>query len=328
MSISEGEYIYRLVDMMVGVQGVEKKRVWIDSQTEEEIKRGIKEAKPLSEYDSLSDAAYLRAKEDYLVGINFSRLLTLIYGRTVANILEKDRIVIAVGRVMTCVLAMIVEREREIRDFKKTSFYKIFGDFKVDDESNYDGQWKAVEGSKYFESNLLYNEGGFKKKEDAEKLINELINGYKNGDEKYRAVVEMITKKSEKKNAPLLFNLAEIQNECSKRFKINPDQTLGYIQSLYEKKMFTYPRTDARVVSKAVAKEIHKNIKKLTQFKGDTKIKPIAERILNNKWYSNLAKTKYVDDSKITDHYAIIPTGEGLNNFNGLSNPYFASIFM
>lgn len=312
----EGEYIYRLVDMMVDIKAEDKKRVWIDSQTEEEIKRGIREAKPLTEYDSLSDSAYLRAKEDYLVGINFSRLLTLIYGRTVANVLGAESVVIAVGRVMSCVLAMIVEREREIRNFKKTCFYKIFGDFKVNEEDNYTGQWKAVEGSKYFESNLLYNEGGFKKKEDAEKLIGEI----RDENESNTAVIEKISKKSEKKNAPLLFNLAEIQNECAKRFKINPDQTLGYIQNMYEKKMLTYPRTDARVLSTAVAKEINKNIKKLTIYTGDAEIKPIAENILKNKWHSNLAKTKYVDDKKITDHYAIIPTGEGLKNYNGLSN--------
>lgn len=311
----EGEYIYRLVDQMSGVEGKEKKRVWIDSQTEEEIKRGIKEAKPLSEYDALADSAYLRAKEDYLLGINFSRLLTLIYGKAVSNILGGNNVVIAVGRVMSCVLGMIVDREREIRDFTKTNFYKINGSFKTKEEGKYEGEWKAVEGSKFFDSPMLYNEGGFKKREDAEKLVDDL-----RAVEQDKIHVDQVTKSKENKNAPLLFNLAELQNECSKRFKINPDQTLTVIQALYEKKMLTYPRTDARVLSTAVAKEIHKNIKKLTAFTGDIEIKPIAENILNKKWHENLHKTKYVDDSKITDHYAIIPTGEGLESYNGLKS--------
>lgn len=309
----EGEYIYRLVDMMVGVKEKVKKRVWIDSQTEEEIKRGIREAKFLSEYDALSDSAYLRAKEDYLLGINFSRLLTLIYGRTLSNILGEELVVIAVGRVMSCVLGMIVSREIEIRDFTQTSFYKISANFKIDDTTEYDGEWKAIEGSKYFEMNLLYNEGGFKKREDAEKFIEKLSNA------EDCAVIHSISKKKENKNPPLLFNLAELQNECSKRFKITPDETLNKVQSLYEKKMLTYPRTDARVLSKAVGKEIHKNIKKLTYFKDIDEIKTIAEKILSKKSYENLEKTKYVDDSKITDHYAIIPTGEGLENYNSLN---------
>ncbi|MCY6372303.1 type IA DNA topoisomerase [Clostridium ganghwense] len=310
----EGEYIYRLVDMMVGVKDKMKKRVWIDSQTEEEIKRGIREAKPLSEYDALSDSAYLRAKEDYLLGINFSRLLTLIYGKTVSNILGKESVVIAVGRVMSCVLGMIVEREMEIRDFIQTSFYKITGEFKIDDTASYDGEWKAVEGSKYLETNLLYNESGFKKIEDAENLISKL----KEVAADY-VVIQNISKKKENKNPPLLFNLAELQNECSKRFKINPDETLNKIQNLYEKKMLTYPRTDARVLSKAVAKEVHKNIKKLTLLKEDTEISNIAKKILEEKSYKNLEKTKYVNDSKITDHYAIIPTGEGVENYSSLT---------
>lgn len=309
----EGEYIYRLVDMMVGVKEKVKKRVWIDSQTEEEIKRGIREAKFLSEYDALSDSAYLRAKEDYLLGINFSRLLTLIYGRTLSNILGEESVVIAVGRVMSCVLGMIVSREIEIRDFTQTSFYKISANFKIDDTTEYDGEWKAIEGSKYFETNLLYNEGGFKKREDAENFIGKLSNV------ENCAVIHSISKKKENKNPPLLFNLAELQNECSKRFKITPDETLNKVQSLYEKKMLTYPRTDARVLSKAVGKEIHKNIKKLTYFKDIDEIKTIAEKILSKKSYENLEKTKYVDDSKITDHYAIIPTGEGLENYNSLN---------
>lgn len=318
----EGEYIYRLVDEMVGVKDKEKKRVWIDSQTEEEIKRGIKEAKDLSEYDSLSDSAYLRAKEDYLLGINFSRLLTLKYGKTVANAIGADQAVIAVGRVMSCVLGMIVDREREFRDFVKTPFYKIIGHFDgnaegtYEEEMVYEGEWKAVEGSKYLESPLLYNEGGFRKREDAESFIEEV--GEKIFEE--QPVIEEVKKSVESKNAPLLFNLAELQNECSKRFKISPEETLNKIQSLYEKKMLTYPRTDARVLSKAVAKEIHKNISKLTKYTGDEEIPGITENILKNKWYSNLEKTKYVNDSKITDHYAIIPTGEGLQSYGGLND--------
>lgn len=318
----EGEYIYRLVDEMVGVKDKEKKRVWIDSQTEEEIKRGIKEAKDLSEYDSLSDSAYLRAKEDYLLGINFSRLLTLKYGKTVANAIGADQAVIAVGRVMSCVLGMIVDREREFRDFVKTPFYKIIGHFDGnaegthEEEMVYEGEWKAVEGSKYLESPLLYNEGGFRKREDAESFIEEV--GEKIFEE--QPVIEEVKKSVESKNAPLLFNLAELQNECSKRFKISPEETLNKIQSLYEKKMLTYPRTDARVLSKAVAKEIHKNISKLTKYTGDEEIPGITENILKNKWYSNLEKTKYVNDSKITDHYAIIPTGEGLQSYGGLND--------
>ncbi|AWI04321.1 type IA DNA topoisomerase [Clostridium drakei] len=318
----EGEYIYRLVDQMVGVQGKEKKRVWIDSQTEEEIRRGIKEAKDISEYDSLADSAYLRAKEDYLLGINFSRLLTLKYGKTVANATGDKLVVIAVGRVMSCVLGMIVDREREIRSFVKTPFYKILGSFdgnssgEYEEEMVYEGEWKSVEGSKYKDSPLLYNEGGFKKREDAEKFIEEI--GEKIFEQE--PVIENIKKTVESKNAPLLFNLAELQNECSKKFKISPEETLNKIQSLYEKKLLTYPRTDARVLSKAVAKEIDKNIRKLLKYDGDKEVKVIAKNILNNKWYSNLEKTKYVNDSKITDHYAIIPTGEGLQSYNGLTD--------
>lgn len=312
----EGEYIYRLVDEMSGRPNKQKRRVWIDSQTEEEIIRGVKEAKDLSEYDNLSEAAYLRAKEDYLMGINFSRLLSLVYGKTVSNYLGKNYIVIAVGRVMSCVLGMVVQREREVRDFVVTPFYRIMASFKVDEESKYDGEWKAVEGSEYFESPMLYNEGGFKTQDMAEKLISDLRDSSIDG----KVVVESITKKKENKNAPLLFNLAEIQNECSKKFKINPEQTLGHIQALYEKKMLTYPRTDARVLSTAVAKEINKNLKKLTNFNGDLEIKNIAENILDKRWFSNIAKTKYVDDSKVTDHYAIIPTGEGLQSYMALKD--------
>ena len=314
----EGEYIYRLVDEMAGSPKKEKRRVWIDSQTEEEIIRGVKEAKDLKEYDNLSEAAYLRAKEDYLMGINFSRLLSLVYGKTVSSYLGKNYIVIAVGRVMSCVLGMVVQREREVREFIVTPFYKIIGSFKVNDYegSIYEGEWKSVEGSKYFDSPFLYNEGGFKTQENAEKLIGELRDASLDN----KVVVENVTKKKENKNAPLLFNLAEIQNECSKKFKINPEQTLSHIQAMYEKKMLTYPRTDARVLSTAVTKEIHKNIQKLVNFKGDPEIKNFAGNILEKKWYSNLAKTKYVDDSKITDHYAIIPTGEGLQSYMSLKD--------
>lgn len=314
----EGEYIYRLVDEMAGSPKKEKRRVWIDSQTEEEIIRGVKEAKDLKEYDNLSEAAYLRAKEDYLMGINFSRLLSLVYGKTVSSYLGKNYIVIAVGRVMSCVLGMVVQREREVREFIVTPFYKIIGSFKVNDDegSIYEGEWKSVEGSKYFDSPFLYNEGGFKTQENAEKLIGELRDASLDN----KVVVENVTKKKENKNAPLLFNLAEIQNECSKKFKINPEQTLSHIQAMYEKKMLTYPRTDARVLSTAVTKEIHKNIQKLVNFKGDPEIKNFAGNILEKKWYSNLAKTKYVDDSKITDHYAIIPTGEGLQSYMSLKD--------
>ncbi|SHE85279.1 DNA topoisomerase [Clostridium fallax] len=307
----EGEYIYRLVDQMAGTPKKAKKRVWIDSQTEEEIKRGIREAKPLDEYDSLGDSAYLRAKEDYLLGINFSRLLTLIYGRRVSDILKEDKVVIAVGRVMSCVLGIVVDREREIRNFKKTSFYRLNGKFSKDkEESLYEGEWKSVEGSKYFESNLLYNENGFKKEEDCKKLLQELLD---EGD----GVVDSVKKTKETKYAPLLFNLAEIQNECSKKFKISPDETLGVIQKLYEKKLVTYPRTDARVISTAVAKGIKGNLIKLLKLPLGEDVEGYVNEILSNNWNSKILKSKYVDDSKITDHYAIIPTGEG--NLQGIS---------
>lgn len=309
----EGEYIYRLVDDMAGKPNKIKKRVWIDSQTEEEIKRGIKEAKPLSEYDSLAHSAYLRAKEDYIFGINFSRLLTLMYGKTLANVLRKDKnVVVAVGRVMTCVLGMVVEREREIRSFKKTSFYKISGDFIRDnDESIIKGDWKAIEGSEYFESPKLYNEVGFKKKEDAEILIKDLRDiGF--------GTVKEVKKTKEKKNAPLLYNLAELQNECTKRFKISPDETLKIVQGLYEKKMVTYPRTDARVLSTAVAKGIKGNIIKLKNMPIGEELTNITSQILEKDYPKSIMKSKYVDDSKITDHYAIIPTGEGKDTLSKL----------
>lgn len=309
----EGEYIYRLVDEMAGKPNKEKRRVWIDSQTEEAILNGIKDAKELSEYDSLSDAAYLRAKEDYLIGINFSRLLSLGYGRELANKLNEQKAVISIGRVMTCVLGMIVNREREIRNFKKQNFYKIQGKFGESDENSFVGEWKSNNKSKVFESPLLYSENGFKKEKDATSFIT-YINSLGN-----KAVVEEISKKNSKEKAPLLFNLAEIQNECSKRFKISPDETLQNIQNLYEKKLVTYPRTDARVLSSAVAKVISKNLNGLFKSNIDDSIKLSLDKMIKEKYSINLEKTKYVDDSKITDHYAIIPTGQGFENYEKLN---------
>ncbi len=306
----EGEYIYRLVEQMSGVTGKERRRVWIDSQTEEEILRGIREAKDLSEYDNLSDAAYLRAKEDYLMGINFSRVLTLKYGRTVKDYLKRDRAVISVGRVMTCVLGIVVNREREIRSFVKTPFYRVLGNFKLQ-ENKITGEWRAVEGSPFYLSPKLYKENGFKERQDAQKLI-EHLQEEPTGD----AVLESIERKKENKNPPLLYNLAELQNDCSKFFKISPDQTLGIIQELYEKKLVTYPRTDARVLSTAVAKEIHKNIGGLKNY---APVAGFAAEILNSGSYKGIAKTRYVNDKQITDHYAVIPTGQGFGSLAGLS---------
>ena len=306
----EGEYIYRLVDMMANVKGKVRKRVWIDSQTEEEIRRGIKDAKDWSYYDNLSAAAFLRAKEDYLMGINFSRILTLKYSRNVANFLKLDRAVLSVGRVMTCVVGMVVNREREIRNFVKTPFYKVSARCK-NRGMFIDGEWKVNERSKYFNSPMLYKDNGFRERIYAQKLtehVEEVANT--NGRE---AIVLSSDKKKEVKNPPLLFNLAEVQNECSKRFKISPDETLKIIQELYEKKLVTYPRTDARVLSGAVAKEIDKNIKGLCKF---PLLADFANDILNKGTYKNISKTKYVNDSQITDHYAIIPTGFG--NINSL----------
>lgn len=305
----EGEYIYRLVDQAIGVQGKDKKRVWIDSQTEEEINRGIKEAKELSEYDSLSNSAYLRAKEDYLIGINFSRLLSIIYGRRLAKELEEDKVSISVGRVMTCVLGMVVEREREIRNFKKTKYYKIVGTFGKEDGS-FKADWKSVEGSSTFNSPKLYNETGFKKENDAKEFIFSLKD--KN------AIVKEVKKSKQKENAPLLFNLAEIQNECTKRFKIKPDETLEIIQNLYEKKLVTYPRTDARVLSTAIAKVITKNLNGIAKGFKDEDVQKYIKKMSEEKYSTNLIKTKYVNDSKITDHYAIIPTGQGYENYDNL----------
>ncbi len=300
----EGEYIYRLVEQMAGVKGKVRKRVWIDSQTEEEILRGIREAKDLSAYDHLSDAAYLRAKEDYLMGINFSRVLTLKYGNSVKSYLKRDKAVISVGRVMTCVLGMIVNREREIRAFVKTPFYRVLGNFTLH-EKEFAGEWRVGEQSVYYNSPALYKENGFKERVHAEKLIAHL-----SAEPVDAPVVESIERKKENKNAPLLFNLAELQNECSKLFKISPDETLRVVQELYEKKLVTYPRTDARVLSTAVAKEIHKNIGGL---RGYAPVGQYAADILNQKKHLNIAKTRYVNDKQITDHYAIIPTGQGLN---------------
>lgn len=313
----EGEYIYRLVAMMADVKDKEQKRVWIDSQTEEEILRGIREAKDLSAYDNLSASAYLRAKEDYLMGINFSRLLSLKYGNAISNYLGSKYQAISVGRVMTCVMGMVVRREREIREFVKTPFYRVLGRFSAGGHP-FDGEWRAVEGSRYFQSPYLYKENGFKERKHAEELKAIL-----SADPPFKAVVEKIEKKKENKNPPLLFNLAELQNECSRLFKISPDETLKIVQELYEKKLVTYPRTDARVLSTAVAKEIQKNIGGL---RGYVHGKPFAEEILAEGSYKNLAKTRYVNDKQITDHYAIIPTGQGMGALGSL-HPSAAKVY-
>ncbi len=299
----EGEYIYRLVEQMAGVKGKVRKRVWIDSQTEEEILRGIKEAKPLESYDNLSASAYLRAKEDYLMGINFSRLLTLKYGNSISNYLRTKYTVLSVGRVMTCVLGMIVRREREIREFVKTPFFRVLATIDMDGQT-FSGEWRAVKGSRYFGSFDLYKENGFQKKEKAEELI-----AYLSDPKPLTCEILSVEKKKEKKNPPLLFNLAELQNECSKRFKISPDETLRIVQELYEKKLVTYPRTDARVLSTAVAKEIHKNLNGLSRYE---MAGPFLTDILQFGSHKGLEKTRYVNDRQITDHYAIIPTGQGL----------------
>ena len=313
----EGEYIYRLVEQQAHVTGKKRRRVWIDSQTEEEILRGIREAKDLSAYDNLGEAAYLRAKEDYLMGINFSRVLTLKYGNAVKNYLKAERAVISVGRVMTCVLGMVVKREREIRQFVKTPFYRLTLLTMVGDREC-ECEWKAVENTAYFGSPLLYKENGFKKREDAQALLEKL-------SEKQPVVchIEAVEKKKEAKNPPLLYNLAELQNDCAKLFKISPDETLRIAQELYEKKMTTYPRTDARVLSTAVAKEIDRNLKGLS---GINMVRPFTEQILKSGSYKGIAKTRYVNDKQITDHYAIIPTGQGLNNLKNL-NPVSAKVY-
>ncbi len=306
----EGEYIYRLVEQMSGVQGKQRKRVWIDSQTEEEIRRGVAEAKDLSAYDNLSESAYLRAKEDYLMGINFSRVLTLKFGPVISNFTGSQKTVISVGRVMTCVLGMVVRREREIRQFVKTPFYRVIGTMDLSGHA-FDAEWRAAEGSKYFQSPFLYKENGFKEKKYGEELVAML-----SAEPPLNMTVESISKKKEKKNPPLLFNLAELQNECSRRFKISPDQTLQVVQELYERKMVTYPRTDARVLSTAVAKEIRKNIQGLTRH---SLLGSFAGDVLNREGYKGLERTRYVNDKQITDHYAIIPTGQGCDNVRRLS---------
>ncbi len=321
----EGEYIYRLVEQEAHVEGKKRRRVWIDSQTEEEILRGIREAKDLSEYDNLSASAYLRAKEDYLMGINFSRLLTLKYGNSISNFLHTQYSVVSVGRVMTCVLGMVVRREREIRDFIKTPFYRVLSTIDAQGHT-FEGEWRAVKGSRYFESYDLYKENGFKGRKKAEELIQYLqtpddksVNVAAGMQEQsgLNCRIESIEKKKEKKNPPLLYNLAELQNDCSKRFKISPDETLRVVQELYEKKLVTYPRTDARVLSTAVAKEITRNLNGLSKY---PMAAPYMQDILNFGSYKTLAKTRYVNDKQITDHYAIIPTGQGLNALSTVSS--------
>ena len=320
----EGEYIYRLVEQEAHVEGKKRRRVWIDSQTEEEILRGIREAKDLSEYDNLGASAYLRAKEDYLMGINFSRLLTLKYGNSISNFLQTKYSVVSVGRVMTCVLGMVVRREREIRDFVKTPFYRVLSTIDAQGHT-FEGEWRAVKGSRYFESYDLYKENGFKERKKAEELIQYLqtpddesvnVAGIQ-GQAGLNCRIESIEKKKEKKNPPLLYNLAELQNDCSKRFKISPDETLRIVQELYEKKLVTYPRTDARVLSTTVAKEITRNLNGLSKY---PMAAPYMQDILNFGSYKTLAKTRYVNDKQITDHYAIIPTGQGLNALSTVSS--------
>lgn len=306
----EGEYIYRLVEQEAHVTGKKRRRVWIDSQTEEEILRGIREAKDLSEYDNLSASAYLRAKEDYLMGINFSRLLTLKYGNSISSYLKTKYAVISVGRVMTCVLGMVVRREREIREFVKTPFYRVVSSIDASGHT-FEGEWRAVKGSRYFESFDLYKENGFKQREKAEELVS-----YLSEETPLSCTIESVEKKKEKKNPPLLYNLAELQNDCSRRFKISPDETLRIVQELYEKKLVTYPRTDARVLSSAVAKEISRNLNGLSKY---PMAAPYLQDILSFGSHKGLAKTRYVNDKQITDHYAIIPTGQGLGALNSLS---------
>ncbi len=316
----EGEYIYRLVEEMAEVPKTkDRRRVWIDSQTEEEILRGIREAKPLSEYDNLSDAAYLRAKEDYLMGINFSRALTLKYAYGIKQYLGVDKCVIAVGRVMTCVLGMIVKREREIRDFVPTPFFRVLANIcKEDDDKKlqklFEAEWHVSKGSKYEDSPLLYKENGFNKREDAEKLI-----VFLSQPEPVQLTVKSVTKKTEKKNPPMLYNLAELQNDCSRLFKISPSETLAVVQELYEKKLVTYPRTDARVLSTAVAKEIDKNLRGLMKYDREN-LSAYAANVINQGGYKGISKSKYVNDKLITDHYAIIPTGQGLGALGNLDS--------
>jgi len=308
----EGEYIYRLVDSMANCKCTDKRRVWIDSQTEEAILNGIKNAKALSEYDALADSAYLRAKEDYLIGINFSRVLSVVYGKSLAKKMEEDKASISIGRVMTCVLGMIVNREREIRDFVKLKFYKLEGNFGL--ESTFLADWKVTENSKYLDSPMLYSESGFSKENVAIEAKEYIL---KNKD---TAVISEISKKTIKENAPLLFNLAELQNECTRRYKISPDDTLKAAQTLYEKKMLTYPRTDARVLSTSAAKEISKNLNGIVKGNSQEYIKGILDKMIAGKYSTDILKTKYVNDAKVTDHYALVPTGQGYENYNSLSD--------
>ena len=307
----EGEYIYRLVEQMAGVQGKERRRVWIDSQTEEEIRKGIREAKDLSAYDNLAASAYLRAKEDYLMGINFSRLLTLKYGTVLSSLLNRNRTVLSVGRVMTCVLGMVVRREREIRDFVKIPFYRLIDDISLKDQS-FEAEWRAAEGSPHYGMPYLYKENGFRERERAQALEDQLSE-----PKPVTAEVLSVSRKQEKKNPPLLFNLAELQNVCSRMLKLSPDETLKIAQELYEKKLLTYPRTDARVLSSAIAKEIEKNLRGLTAIPG---VSAEVKEILSSGRYRTIAKTRYTNDKQITDHYAIIPTGQGIGALNRLSS--------
>ncbi|MBQ9991506.1 MAG: type IA DNA topoisomerase [Lachnospiraceae bacterium] len=309
----EGEYIQRLVLQMAGYNGKARlKRIWIDSQTEEEILRGIREAKDSSAYDNLSNAAYLRAKEDYLMGINFSRVLTLKYAYGMKDFLKRDKMVISVGRVMTCVLGMVVKREREIREFVKTPFYRLVAGIGIGD-TTLEGEWRSVEGSAWYQSPLLYKENGFLKEETALALMEKLKQGK---DFPLQGRIDSLEKKKETKNPPLLYNLAELQNDCSRLFKLSPDETLRIAQELYEKKLTTYPRTDARVLSSAVAKEIVKNLSGLKRI---PQVTGIVEEILNQGKYKSLSRSRYVNDKQITDHYAIIPTGQGLGSMGSLS---------
>ena len=305
----EGEYIYRLVAQEAGIKGKVEKRVWIDSQTEEEMLRGIKEAKLLSEYDDLAASAYLRAKEDYLMGINFSRILSIKYAGDIKNITGNDYKPVSVGRVMTCVLGMVVRREREIRDFVKKPFYRVLGTFSSPGGS-IEGEWRVTEKSAYFGSPYLYKDNGFNSRETAQELIGSL-------SDNTAALVLSVEKKKETKNPPLLFNLAELQNECSKLFKISPDETLGVAQELYEKRLVTYPRTDARVLSSAIAKEIDKNIRGL---QGYSVLAGRAKEVLESGKYKGIANTRYTNDKQITDHYALIPTGQGLGALSKLGH--------
>lgn len=309
----EGQTIEENIRNFGGVrEGMQELRVWIDSQTEEEIRRGVAEAKPMSDYANLGSSGIMRSIEDYAMGINFSRVMSVKYGKLLNDAAATNSYTaIAIGRVMTCVLGMVVNREREIRNFKETPFYRIVGDFT---DASIEAEWKAVEGSKYFESPKLYKENGFKEKEDAKQLMDSL--------EGKEAVVKTLEKGISKKKAPLLFNLAELQAECAKKFKISPDETLQVAQDLYEKKLTTYPRTDARVLTTAVAKEIGKNLNKL---KGYAPTQAFTDKILQQRSYANLANTQYTDDNKVTDHYAIIPTGQ-LTELQSLS-PLQSKVF-